>query len=680
MRRAAARCALLVGTAATLTASPLQAQEALVLSGGGGRGIAHAGVLLGLEERGYSPGMVVGTSMGSIVGALYAAGIDPDSIAAIVTHEDWRALFAPDVLAVGPDRIAVRPLVSFGVGDDGIVLGGVVPDAGINRRLVEMLFDAGARARSDFDRLPRRYRAVAADLRDGSVVVLGHGDLARAVRASMAVPGVFSPVVIDGRILVDGGIADNLPTTQARALGALYIIASDVLLPELDELPTSRVAIGVRALRLLIENASPSGPEPDVFITPRIPEEISAATFPADTRPLIDIGREAALAVLPARSAAQPSPAPTRLDALADTVVVEGDDARINAFVHAAFAGTAGAYDADRIVERARRLYATGMFRGVWPRVEDRDGDATLIVRTEAVPASIVALAAGWDDRRGARGLLTLRQRIRVGGPGEFRASAGADRFLRRGALEASLPFARQPALSVGAGVHYSDRDVPRFTPAGEEVNVERRGAWFGGGWRTPDARYNAALQWVLEHARYRGTSGTTSGPRLRFTESPPYPLIAGEPLLLDAGVRFGEMAYAHLHARASVEQTIGRITGAILLDAAVTGSDAPPDAQFALGDIGGLPWLETGAERGTRRLIVGADVAYRIFLDGAVRLRIRSGAVGNAFDDLENDSAWHSGVEVGAIWPTPFGVLAGGFAAGSDRKTRFTIDIGSSF
>ena len=187
-------------------------------------------MLLGLEERGYSPGMVVGTSMGSIVGALYAAGIDPDSIAAIVTHEDWRALFAPDVLAVGPDRIAVRPLVSFGVGDDGIVLGGVVPDAGINRRLVEMLFDAGARARSDFDRLPRRYRAVAADLRDGSVVVLGHGDLARAVRASMAVPGVFSPVVIDGRILVDGGIADNLPTTR-RALGALYIIASDMLLP-----------------------------------------------------------------------------------------------------------------------------------------------------------------------------------------------------------------------------------------------------------------------------------------------------------------------------------------------------------------------------------------------------------------------------------------------------------------
>src|SRR5690606_4693814 len=157
-------------------------------------------------------------------------------------------------LTVGHARTTLRPLLSFGVGDDAVVFGGLVPDAGINRRLVQLLFDAGARARGDFDRLPRRYRAVTADLRDGTAVSLGSGDLARAVRASMAVPGAFSPIVIDGRTLVDGGIADNLPTAEARALGARHIIASDVLLPELEEMPTSRVAIGIRALRLLIEN------------------------------------------------------------------------------------------------------------------------------------------------------------------------------------------------------------------------------------------------------------------------------------------------------------------------------------------------------------------------------------------------------------------------------------------
>ncbi len=681
-RRTAAALRVLVACACTLLLrAPVQGQEALVLSGGGGRGIAHAGVLLGLEQRGHSPDVVIGTSMGSIVGALYAAGVDADSIAEIFAREDWRALFAPDVLTVGPERIAVRPLVSFGVGDDALVLGGVVPDAGINRRLVEMLFDAGARARSDFDRLPRRYRAVAADLRDGSVVVLGSGDLARAVRASMAVPGVFSPVVIDGRTLVDGGIADNLPTAQARALGASYIIASDVLQPELDELPTSRVAIGVRALRLLIENASPPGPEPDVFIAPRIPEDVSAATFPAETRPLIDIGRAAALDVLPAHTAADPLPPPARLDRLADSVVVEGADARLDALVRAAFADATGAaYDAGHIVRRASGLYATGMFRGIWPRVEDDDGEPTLVVRAEAVPASIFALAAGWDDRRGARGLLTLRQRIRLGGAGEFRASAQADRFLRRGALELGRPLARQPAVSLGAGVHYADRDVPRFTPEGGDVNVERRGAWLSAGWRTADGRYSAALQWVTEHVRHPGGTGTSTGPRIHFTEAPAYPLIAGEPLLLDAGIRFGDVAYPQLRVRASLDRTVGRLMGALVMDAAGTDGDAPADAQFALGDVGGLPWLDTGAERGTRRLIVGADVAYRIFLDGGIRLRLRSGAAGNTIEDLEEGEAWHSGFEIGAIWPTPFGVLAGGFAVGTDRSTRFSVDIGSTF
>ncbi len=683
MRRCrAARHAILALGCILALASPVRAQEALVLSGGGGRGIAHAGVLVGLEERGHSPDIVIGTSMGSIVGALYAAGLSADSIAHIFTHEDWRALFAPDVLTVGPERVAMRPLVSFGVGDDALVLGGVVPDAGINRRLVEMLFDAGARARGDFDRLPRRYRAVAGDLRDGSIVVLGRGDLARAVRASMAVPGVFSPVIIDDRTLVDGGIADNLPTAQARALGASYTVASDVLLSGMEKMPTSRVAIGVRAIRLLIENASPDGPEPDVLVTPRIPDHVSAATFPADTRPLIEAGYAAALAAVPVREPAMAAPPPAApLDALADTVIVEGSDTRLDALVRAAFADAIGnAYDAQQLVRRASGLYATGMFRGIWPRVEERDGVPTLIVRAEAVPASIFVLAAGWDDRRGARGLLAARQRIPLLGAGEFRASAQADRFLRRGALEIGRPLARGPALSLHAGVHYADGDVPHYTPEGDEVGVERRGTWLGTGWRTADGRYGAALQWITEHVRHGAGSGTSTGPRILLRETPAYPMIIGEPLLLDATVRFADIAYSQVRARASITHDINRFMGGLVLDVAATGSDAPADAQFALGDAGGLPWLETGELRGARRVIAGADVAWRVFLDGGVRLRLRAGAVGETVQDLETRDAWHGGLEIGAVWPTPFGVLAGGYAVGDDGETRFTIDIGSTF
>src|SRR5690606_36789091 len=104
-----------------------------------------------------------------------------------------------------------------------------------------------------------------------------------------------------------------------------------------------RIAIGIRALRLLIENAAPGGPPPNVLITPRIPENVSAASFPADTRPLIEVGYGAALAALPARvPAAAPAPAPAPLERLADRIIVECSDARLECLVRAAFAPVVG--------------------------------------------------------------------------------------------------------------------------------------------------------------------------------------------------------------------------------------------------------------------------------------------------------------------------------------------------
>src|SRR5690606_20222927 len=94
-----------------------------------------------------------------------------------------------------------------------------------------LLFDANARARGNFDRLPRRFRALATDLETGRAVSLGSGDLARAVRASMAYPGFFAPVEWNGHLLVDGGVVDNLPTLEARELGARRLVAVDVTRP-----------------------------------------------------------------------------------------------------------------------------------------------------------------------------------------------------------------------------------------------------------------------------------------------------------------------------------------------------------------------------------------------------------------------------------------------------------------
>src|SRR5262245_5756809 len=201
--------------------------RALVLSGGGSRGIAHAGVIAGLEQKAYDPDIVVGTSMGAVIGALYASGMNADSVWSVVDEQDWKQLFAPFPSPVGLDRSVHYPVLRLQGTGGSPQLRGTVDDWQINRQLVRQLFRPSAAVRGDFDRLPRRFRSIAADLKDGSMVSIGYGDLARAVRASLAQAGVFSPTTWDNRVLTDGGVSDYLPVEEARRLGAREVIGVD---------------------------------------------------------------------------------------------------------------------------------------------------------------------------------------------------------------------------------------------------------------------------------------------------------------------------------------------------------------------------------------------------------------------------------------------------------------------
>src|SRR5690606_41580353 len=147
----------------------------------------------------------------------------------IVLAQDWPELFVHMPRPVGPRRELRYPQLEVGIGVERPA--GLVAEWRINRALVHLLFDAGALSGGDFDRLPRRFRSVAADLRTGEAVVIAEGDLVRAVRASMAVPGVFAAVVRGGAPLVDGGIANYLPVSVARAAGARNVVASDEMWP-----------------------------------------------------------------------------------------------------------------------------------------------------------------------------------------------------------------------------------------------------------------------------------------------------------------------------------------------------------------------------------------------------------------------------------------------------------------
>ncbi len=253
---------LLAISAGAQDETPPRPRVGLVLSGGGARGVAHVGVLRALEDLRIPIDSIAGTSMGAIVGGLYASGMSPDEIERFFQSANWR-----DLLSDSPPRTAQtfrdreRPFdlnqsYQLGVSASGLQLPtGVLAGRKLMANLRRLLFPV--RGIEDFDRLPIPFRAVATDIETGEKVVLGSGDLATAIRASMAVPGVFSPIEREGKLLVDGGIASNLPIETARAMGADIIIAVDVradLLAQADL--KSAFAIGNQMFDILISRES----------------------------------------------------------------------------------------------------------------------------------------------------------------------------------------------------------------------------------------------------------------------------------------------------------------------------------------------------------------------------------------------------------------------------------------
>lgn len=229
----------------TTLAGPVQSQPAaqpgdtprpkigLVLAGGGAKGAAHVGVLKVLEELRIPIDFVAGTSMGSIIGGLYASGMSPREIEREINGIDWDGVFidSPNREDLSFRRKQDDSLYVFkakpGFGDGKLKL----PLAYVHGQKFDLQLNrltAPVSQIKDFDRLPIPYRAVATDLETGKEVVLKSGNLARSLRASMAVPGAFDPVEIDGRLLVDGGISNNVPVSVARAMGADIVIVSDL--------------------------------------------------------------------------------------------------------------------------------------------------------------------------------------------------------------------------------------------------------------------------------------------------------------------------------------------------------------------------------------------------------------------------------------------------------------------
>jgi len=217
---------LLILTIAVPSCFSRPPKVALVLGGGGAKGAAEIGALRIIEKAGVDVDMVVGTSIGAVIGSLYAAGYSVDEMEELFLSITWNQLLAGEKNSGGEASLMSTVMSFLGSGNSsGAGDGTFAEGQSIEQLLDSLLRRRGVRYFSD-TKIP--FKCVAAEEESSEMVVLSDGRLSKSVRASMAIPGVFSPVKINGKRLADGGMANNLPIDVARAMGADIIIAIDL--------------------------------------------------------------------------------------------------------------------------------------------------------------------------------------------------------------------------------------------------------------------------------------------------------------------------------------------------------------------------------------------------------------------------------------------------------------------
>ena len=372
----------------------------LVLSGGGARGITHIGVLKVLDEMRIPVDYVAATSMGSIVGGLYAMGTSPADMERIITTVDWRPLFSDSPprreLSFREKEIDRRfPLpLEIGIGENGIRgFQGVLTGANLTLFLHDLA--SAADGVKDLDQLPIPFRAVSTDMVTGKAYVFETGPLYIAMRSSMSIPGVFSPSEVGGLILGDGGLVDNLPVDIVRKMGAQIVIAVNIGTPlaTRDQL-SSIIGLTGQMINILTEQNVRAQlatlTADDVLIAPDL-GPLSATDFQQGPK-FIQLGEEAARAAaprlaalalsesayaaykagLPKLAAAPPPPI--------EFVRIEGVQDANPAAIEARLAIPLGVpLDIKYVDDRISRLYGSGEYERIDYRVVDEGGRSGLV-------------------------------------------------------------------------------------------------------------------------------------------------------------------------------------------------------------------------------------------------------------------------------------------------------------
>lgn len=292
-----------------LSLSAARPKIAVVFSGGGAKGAAEVGALKVIERAGIPVDMVVGTSIGAIVGGLYSCGYTSAKLDTLFRTQEWLSL-----LTDRDERFATRPYVEH----KGVtyLFGFPVRDKNSNSfgmmrgERIEQMLDSMTGHRKDmvFDHLPIPFRCVAVDIKTTTEHVLRKGKLSKAIRASMAIPGIFKPVGIGDWSLVDGGVMNNLPTDVAKKMGADVIIAIDLQQQKQKQKESNfslKDTYGIGGVldwivsRPDVKKYNQNVKLADIYINPPLPDYDASSFSNKKCERMIQIGEEAAMKVWP---------------------------------------------------------------------------------------------------------------------------------------------------------------------------------------------------------------------------------------------------------------------------------------------------------------------------------------------------------------------------------------------